>query len=305
MPIPPNSLRLTWLAFLSLALAACSAPVNTPPPPPIPTLASFTAVPTPSLPPTFTPIPLAATVNGEAITRAAFQANLERFLEAQAQVGTLLATEEASRLVLDDMIDQLLLAQSASKAGFTVDEALIDERITGLVNALGSQQALLDWQAQHGYTEQSFRAELSIAIAAAWMRDQIIYAAPETAEQWHAIQILLYNSEEAQSVLAQLQAGADFETLAANYDPVGGGDLGWFPQGYLVEPALEEAVFRLQPGQFSDIIESRLGFHILYLVERDPQRLLAPDARLVLQDQALQDWLEDRYAQSEIVIFLP
>ncbi len=44
----------------------------------------------------------------------------------------------------------------------------------------------------------------------------------------------------------QLQAGADFATLAYRYDPLTGGDLGWFPRGVLTQPAVEEAAFSLQ-----------------------------------------------------------
>jgi peptidyl-prolyl cis-trans isomerase C len=106
-------------------------------------------------------------------------------------------------------------------------------------------------------------------------------------------------------VYGQLQNGADFAELAANYDPVAKGDLGWFPRGYLSEPALEEAAFSLQPGQYSNVIQTRLGYHILQVIERDPQRPLDPDARQVLQDKALQEWMSKARSQSDIQILLP
>ena len=34
--------------------------------------------------------------------------------------------------------------------------------------------------------------------------------------------------------------------------------------------SIEEAAFALQPGQFSQVIETEIGYHILYLVDRDP-----------------------------------
>jgi len=103
----------------------------------------------------------------------------------------------------------------------------------------------------------------------------------------------------------RLQAGEDFAELAEAYDPLTMGDLGWFPRGYLIDPKLDEVVFALEPGEYSGIVETSAGFHILQLIERDPQRPLAPDARMALQMRALQEWLAMRHDQSEILVFVP
>jgi hypothetical protein len=67
-------------------------------------------MPTPTnVPPSATPQPLAARVNGEEITLEQYQAELARY---QVEVGTELATEDQQK-VLDDLIDQILLAQGA------------------------------------------------------------------------------------------------------------------------------------------------------------------------------------------------
>ena len=81
--------------------------------------------------------------------------------------------------------------------------------------------------------------------------------------------------------------------------------MGWFPRGYLDQPALEEAAFALQPGQYSQVIETEIGYHILYLVERDTSHIIQPDARIALQRSALQEWINERRNQSEIQIFIP
>jgi parvulin-like peptidyl-prolyl isomerase len=80
--------------------------------------------------------------------------------------------------------------------------------------------------------------------------------------------------------------------------------LGGFPRGYLPSQAIEDAVFALRPGQFSAIIQDETGYHILYLVERDPARLLSPDALLTLQERAVQNWLTQLRDQSSI-LFTP
>jgi len=246
-------------------------------------------------------VPLAATVNGEAISLAEYQEELKRY---QAVIGTELATVDQQR-VLNELIDQLLLAQGAAQTGFHADEKAVQERINGLTSRLGGEQALIDWMTTNGYDETSFHQSLARSMAAAWMRDQIAAGVPQAVEQVHARQILLYNSEEADRVLAQLRSGSNFADLAAQYDPSAGGDLGWFPRGYLLDPKLDEAAFSLQPGEFSAVIQTAAGYHILQVVEREPNYPLEPQARLALQRQALADWIAARRSQSQIQVFVP
>jgi peptidyl-prolyl cis-trans isomerase C len=256
--------------------------------------------------PSETPIPLAAKVNGEGITQEEFQAELTRYQSA-LNSGTNLATKdgEASQTVLADLINQVLLAQSAYAQGYGLDDSAIQSRLDQLASQLGGSQNLEKWMSDNGYTTENFREALKRSLAAAWMRDQIVNAVPESTEQVHARQILLYNSTQANEAFAQLQSGQDFTKLAKRYDPVAGGDLGWFPRGYLTEKALEEAAFSLEPGQYSQIIQTPIGYHILGVIERDPARVLEPNARLILQEQALSSWLQQRRAQSEIQTYLP
>ena len=251
-----------------------------------------------TLEPSPTPVPLAAQVNGTGITEAEYRAELARY---QAEAGTELATEDEA-FVLQDMINQLLLAQAAEEAGYVVDEAQVQERI----NQLGvSDQALQDWLTDNSYDDDSFRNALARSIAAAWMRDQIIADVPEIAEQVHARQILLYNSEEADAIFAQISTAADFETLAEQYDPLAKGDLGWFPKGYLTVSELDEIIFSLAPGEYSPIVETELGFHIIQVIERDSAYPLNFSTYQVVQKTALENWLHDRQSQSEIIYSLP
>jgi len=235
---------------------------------------------------------------------AEFDAELARYQQAQVAVGNTVSPEAATQAVMDNLIDALLLAQGAAAQDYTVDDATVQSRIDDLAAQIGGPEALAEWEAAHGYTEADFKSELRREMAAAWTRDQIVASVPATAEQVHVKQILLYNAEAAQEALGYLQSGWDFEELVARYDPVTKGELGWFPRGYLPESAIEEAAFALQPGQYSDIIETQAGYHILFVVERDPDRPLSPDALLALQKRAVQDWLTQQREQSTI-LFAP
>ncbi len=77
---------------------------------------------------------------------------------------------------------------------------------------------------------------------------------------------------KAEVLLDSLKAGADFAELAKKYsqDPGSaqqGGDLGLVRRGQFVKE-FETAVFGLQEGQISPIVQTEFGFHIIQLVER-------------------------------------
>jgi peptidyl-prolyl cis-trans isomerase C len=283
--------------ILALGLFACGSSAGAP-------VTETPALPTQTpLPPTPTPPPLAAIVNDEWITEMEFLAEVERYRSVQEALGNEVNMDDAShQVVLDDMIAQVLLAQAARAEGFEITETEIGSRVDVLIADVGGTDALAAWQSEHGYTDESFRSALKRAAEAAWMRDKIITKVPGTAEQVHAQQILLYNEEAAIKVSDQLNGGVQFTDLAVLYDPNTGGELGWFPRGYLLEPELEEAAFTLEPGQYSDVIATEVGYHILLVVERDPQRGLSPDAYLVMQEKALGDWLAQKRSESEIVL---
>jgi len=254
--------------------------------------------------PTATEAPMAARVNGEGITLSEFEAELGRLQSSQLELGIEAKLEEQQEQVLNEIINQVLLVQAATGQNFFVDEATLQERIDLLIQQIGGVEALQDWQTSHSYDDQSFRNAMQRNIAAAWMRDQIISTVPDTAEQVHARQILVREENSAVSIERQVQAGADFETLAFQYDPLTGGNLGWFPRGYLCQPDVEEAAFNLQTGGVSAIIQTSYGYHLVQLIEYDEQHPLSPDAKLFLQHQALEQWLEERRSESAIEILI-
>ncbi len=254
-----------------------------------------------SEPPTAAPPPSVAIVNGEYITLAEFQAELARYQSAQTALGVTVLDAAANQTILEDMIAQFLLAQAAREANFNFTETDLRSRMDALASEIGGLQALSAWQSDYGYDDATFQIALKRSVESAWMRDKIIADVPTTVEQIHVRQILTYNEEDARAALEELKAGADFDKLAALYDPITLGELGWLPRGYLLDASADEAVFALQAGMYSEIIATNAGYHIFMALERGDHPL-SPDALLTMQELALRNWLVEKRANSDIVL---
>jgi len=79
------------------------------------------------------------------------------------------------------------------------------------------------------------------------------------------------NRAKAEEVLKRARSGEDFAKLAQEFSTDDskdkGGDLGWFGHGAMV-PEFEQAAFALKPGEISNVVQSKFGFHIIKLEER-------------------------------------
>jgi peptidyl-prolyl cis-trans isomerase C len=254
--------------------------------------------------PTPTEASLAARVNDEGILLAEYEAELKRYQTGIEQLGEQFDPEMAKQEVIDDIVAQTLFAQAAAAQNYYVDEADLQAEIDQYAEAAGGQDVLQAWISENFYDPDSFRAAVSRDMAVIWMRNYLIAQVPQTAEQVHARQILVNGENEAIGIQRQLEVGTSFKSLAFSYDPLTGGELGWFPRGYLLQPEVENAAFSLQSGQYSGIIPTSLGFHIVEVIEVDPQHSLSQDALLFVQRQVLENWLDEQITQSTIEILI-
>ena len=272
---------------------------------------SFTPIPPSTTRPTpsITPEPLAALVNGEPILMVDFEDELYRFETAQTTSGIDLATlGDYQSQVLQALIDRRLLAQGAQAIGVEVDAFSVDERLEQLASDLGGSEEMGTWLAVNGYTLESFKAALAEEMLAAKMIEHIVAQVGDSTEQVHARHILVATREMAESLREQLIAGADFAEIARTYSidtssRPAGGDLGWFPVGYLLIPEVEAVAFDLEPGELSEVIESDLGFHIVQAIERGEQPL-TPDALRQLCEAAVTEWLVAQREMTEVQILI-
>lgn len=167
-----------------------------------------------------------------------------------------------------------------------------------------------------------------IELAAESLKAQMTVS-DEEVEQYYQEHLDKYSSEEqrrvahiliegddqarAQAVLDELNAGADFATLAQEKsDDFGsadnGGDLGWIERD-VMDPAFEEAAFALQNvGDVTELVKSDFGYHIIKLEElKDsvvkPFSQVAAQIKQEMIDQKAVDQFYELQSELEKVAF--
>jgi parvulin-like peptidyl-prolyl isomerase len=203
------------------------------------------------------------------------------------------------------MIEQVLTSQAAGQAGIEVTDDQVERYMQTMVADSGGEEAFRAKLAEWGETYEDASREVRAQLIGMAMTERVVDGVPTSSEQVHARHILVDTAEEAAQILEQLEAGADFASLAKAHSldqstRDNGGDLGYFPRGILVATEVEEVAFELQPGQTSDVIASALGYHVVQVVERDPDQPVSPESLQLLRERAVQEWVESMWAQAEV-----
>jgi peptidyl-prolyl cis-trans isomerase D len=87
---------------------------------------------------------------------------------------------------------------------------------------------------------------------------------------------------QAEEVLKKARAGADFAELAKQYSEDDsnkdrGGDLDFFGRGRMV-PEFDAAAFAMKNGDISDLVKTSFGYHIIKMVDNQPEVVRPFDA---------------------------
>lgn len=196
-------------------------------------------------------------------------ANLRIPPEAQASV---LAKADAVVQMASNLYVRRAMAAQAEADGLASDAAVVSALRVAREKVLSDAYlAKLD--------EQN---KVSDAAAEAFART-LYRAKPERFKLGERVQvrhILVAGSEsesraQAEKILEEVKAGADFASIARERSAdkksgAQGGDLGFFEAGRMV-PEFDVAAFALRnPGDISDVVQTKFGYHILQLVARAP-----------------------------------
>lgn len=247
-----------------------------------------------------------AIVNEEVITLRELNLTIDKFAKRIERSNPTIPRdrirEEAALPVLNNMIEEMLLKQEAKRLGITVK----DEEVTTAINELLAKNKwkLEDVKANLEKEGLSFdeyrdatrnnmikarviRREIQSKIAVSneeignYYRDhRNEYEGKESARMRQILIPLPQDADadtrtktkaEAEDVLKKLKSGVPFEQLAFLYsrETAKGmsGDMGYVEKGTLLSP-VDEAAFKLQVGETSEVIESPVGFHIIQIADK-------------------------------------
>jgi peptidyl-prolyl cis-trans isomerase C len=200
------------------------------------------------------PETVVATVGGQPIT----EADLSFAAEDLAAELQQMPPDQRRPFLLRVLIDMKVMAEAGRTAGMA-DTPLFQQRLQYLEER-ALRRAYFAEAIANNITEEAVRARY----------DEFVTAF-EPEQEVRASHILVETEEQAQTLKAELEGGADFAALAQEHsiDPgaANGGDLGFFSRGMMVAP-FEEAAFALsETGQVSDPVQSQFGWHIIRLEE--------------------------------------
>jgi peptidyl-prolyl cis-trans isomerase C len=223
-----------------------------------------------------------AEVNGTRIT-------LGHLLAAHASLPDqfrALPAETLFQPLIEQLIEQTIVADQ------TRDALSAAERIA-LEN---EQRAFL---ANIGLTRVAEAAVTDESIAAAYLAFTTEFDGREPTPEYNASHIIVQTEEEAIKLRAELDAGADFATLAREHSFDGaaanGGNLGWFGPGAMI-PEFENAVAAMEVGSISGPLQTQFGWHLILLNET---RMTTAPALEEVRD-ALVESIQREAAQAEM-----
>ncbi len=320
--------RGRWLLVLGLAAGCGAAPPGAPggpaPPPDAPAPHAVDPVPA-ALP------EIVASVDAYSITRGELE---QAVRSAEIQAGQALPTQfrdSVYRAVLDRLVAFHLLLQESERRSIVVDDAAVDARIetirSGFPNEEAFETRLDSWNTSLYILREETRRDLLVERVLESAVFAGIEIEPESVRAFYdqhpaqfterggvrARHILIGVSpdasepdkaearERARGLRLDAAEGADFEALAREHsdDPgsaANGGDLGLVVEGQTVS-AFETALFALDPGELSDVVETPFGFHVIQMVERRDDRVVPfEEARGPIGDLLLQQEQQARAA---------
>lgn len=200
--------------------------------------------------------PVAATVDGMEILRSDVEA-VKRSLPDQMRNAPI---EQLYPVLLDRTIDFKLLELEAEKSNIGDEPEL--QAALAQARAAVLRDFMLRKKVEEGSTNEALKARY----------EELKKGEGFSFEEVHARHILLASEEDAKAVIAELEGGADFETLAKEKSTgpsaPNGGDLGYFKKGAMV-PEFGEAAFSMEVGSTSsEPVQTQFGFHVIKVEDK-------------------------------------
>lgn len=248
------NVRIVMLLFTLLLLVGCQSTQN-----------GQALMPDPTSPVIFS-------LDGQAYTVADFTQRMEAEIgqdlammlaqgQARAEIEELADSFDIRNQIFERMLQDLLLQRYARQHGIGVDVEELDAQVLGMT----FRDPERPLEATTDVRVQSAQEQLSLAV---------MVSQTHAPMSWTR-QIFVADQATAEELLTELQAGAAFADLARlhSLDSMSaeqGGDRGWHTEGTYV-PEYDEAVTSA-PLNTPTLVVSRIGAHIVEVLDRDDQR---------------------------------
>ncbi len=218
------------------------------------------------------------------------------FVAAEAQKRGITASQADLDLALRQMMSGYpkygILYQGLSTVPDNQLESL-DQAKADLNTVLaGGQFLTADQVTEYALTQSVLRGKLLAALSE---------GVPTSGEEVHARHILVATLADAQAARDRIvNKGEDFATVAKEVSTDTstkdkGGDLGWFPKDQMVKE-FSDVAFSLQVNEISQPVQTTYGYHIIQVLEKDPNRQF--DQSYVAQEKATKysNWISAQEA---------
>lgn len=252
-----------------------------------------------------------AVVDGSVITHEDFDREMSLVKQGLLNMGKPLIDSQLSELekeVLEQLINRELLYQESQRKGIRIREAEVDEELKALKKGFPSDAEFKNALEEANLSEVEVKSQIERGLAIdefitghfvvkVTISDDEVRAYYEShpgsfeqPEQVRASHILIrIDPQEDRSkrssarkkieeIRQKLRKGEDFAAIAREFSQcpssAKGGDLGYFRRGQMTKP-FEDAAFALRPGEVSDLVETKFGYHLIKVFEKKPETAMA------------------------------
>ena len=259
---------------------------------------------------------MVAVVNGAVITQEEFDRVLDYERRRAAQNGQQIPDAQMAKIensILDSLIVAELLFQESKKQGIQVKSETVTEQFMTVKQRFPSEAEFKKVLEENKITESKIRTDIKRDMAIQQLIDKEVdqkvkitdeesktfydtnpqlFQQPERVKASHIlIKVDEGASEEKKAealkkikeIQQKVQKGEDFAALAKTYSEgpsaPRGGDLNYFGRGQMVKP-FEDAAFSMKPNETSDIVETKFGYHLIKVVDKQPaKKIVYADAK--------------------------
>lgn len=277
-----------------------------------------------------------AKVNGKAITEAELDRSLSVARQRAAGSGRPINDEQLAQLrkqTIEKLIGTELLFQASEKEGIKVDKEQVSKRFEDWKARFPNEAEYEKVLKELDVTQEDVRSEIKRGLAIQKLIDEKFKEKakiPEKdikafydghpdffkqPEQVKARHILIKvdpdaeksEKEEALKKIKDIQEkqkdGKDFAELAKEYSEgpssTKGGDLGYFSRQQMVKP-FSDAAFAMKPGEVSDVVETRFGYHLINVEDKKPETTAPYDS----VKEKIGKYLKQQKMQEEIAQYV-